>query len=368
MDAAESYQLEFSSFFACDEHKAPVSIPKRNCRTSARIKRRKLFMPNGLDGRNKLSNFVVGKSNLRAYNIAQSIVLNPSTEYSFFVLVAPSGLGKSHLMQGMIHGLMKYRPEVNYHYYNGGEFRELLLNQKLNLNRVKALFVDDFDEILSSDKAQQEFCIIFDLIKRRNIQLVISMSVLPKNISTSLPRFIGRISSGAIQKMDVLDRELGESITRRKLKEIGLELREDIITLIADSFRFHIYGIESALLKLKSYYDTYGEELVFETAIKELQSLGQLIDSGDRSRRIIERVAEFYKRDPFELYGPLRRKEIAFVRHVAMYVLKEKAGLSYKRIGVMFNRDHSSVIYAITKISKRVSCDSEFQKVVHQLS
>lgn len=368
MEVAESYQLEFSQLVANQESIEVKPRKRRGNGTTTRIKRRKLLLPNAIDTRNKLSNFVVGKSNLQAYNIAQSIVLNPSREYPFFLLVAPSGLGKTHLLQGMINGLTKYRPEVDYLFYKGNDFKKIVLSDEFNIGRAKAIFIDDFDDFFSCAESQKKFCSVFDYLRAQNIQLVATMSVLPKNIKTTYERFNTRISSAVIQKIDFLDRELGESIIRRKLKEVGLTLREDIITLIADSFHFHVYGIESALLKLKSYRDTYNKELDFDTALKELQSLGQLIDSGDRSRHIIERVAKYFKKDPHELCGPLRRKEIAYVRHVTMYILYKKAGFSYKRIGTMFNRDHTSVIYAITKIQRRVNCDGELQKIVHKLS
>jgi chromosomal replication initiator protein len=244
MDVAESYQLELSSLIAPNKGKVDVSTSRARGGngTSTRIKRRKLLSPNAVDTRNKLSNYVVGKSNLQAYNVAQSIVLNPSLEYPFFIIVAPSGLGKTHLIQGMINGLHKYNPEMDVLFFKGSSFLDQLINKKIYLNRIKAIFVDDFDDILSNEIAQKEFCGLFDQIRSQNIQLVISMSVLPKNVSNVYARFNSRISSGVIEKIDFLDRELGESITRRKLKEIGFSLREDIVTLIADSFCYHVYG------------------------------------------------------------------------------------------------------------------------------
>ena len=58
------------------------------------------------------------------------------------------------------------------------------------------------------------------------------------------------------------------------------------------------------------------------------------------------------------LAGHRRHKSVAFVRHVAMYVCRRKTRGSYPDIGRAFgNRDHTTVISAVRKISSMVAID-----------
>jgi chromosomal replication initiation ATPase DnaA len=59
-----------------------------------------------------------------------------------------------------------------------------------------------------------------------------------------------------------------------------------------------------------------------------------------------------------DLRGADRHKDIALGRHIAMYLIRLALGLSFPRIGRIFNRrDHSSVISAVRKIeAQRFTC------------
>lgn len=53
-----------------------------------------------------------------------------------------------------------------------------------------------------------------------------------------------------------------------------------------------------------------------------------------------------------DIYGPSRLKKLVAVRHLIMWELRQKFGLSYPQIGrLMGNRDHASCQHAIKKIT-----------------
>ena len=68
----------------------------------------------------------------------------------------------------------------------------------------------------------------------------------------------------------------------------------------------------------------------------------------------IEGVALRYGLTPADLIGPARDRHIAFARHEAMAVVKDRWGLSYPRIGQMFGgRDHTTVLHGIQSHADR---------------
>lgn len=55
-----------------------------------------------------------------------------------------------------------------------------------------------------------------------------------------------------------------------------------------------------------------------------------------------------------DLVGPARWKHLIGPRHECMYRLYTEANLSYERIGIIFGRDHTTVLYAVRSHKKRL--------------
>ena len=54
-----------------------------------------------------------------------------------------------------------------------------------------------------------------------------------------------------------------------------------------------------------------------------------------------------------ELIEKGRKKEIAYARHLAMYIMRSELNLSYPGIGAQFGgRDHTTALHAFEKINK----------------
>jgi len=74
--------------------------------------------------------------------------------------------------------------------------------------------------------------------------------------------------------------------------------------------------------------------------------------------KIIETVADYYKVPVNNIREKNRRKEVAFCRQLAMYVVKSYTNYSLKSIGLHFGgRDHSTVIHAVKHIENLKKTD-----------
>jgi chromosomal replication initiation ATPase DnaA len=71
-----------------------------------------------------------------------------------------------------------------------------------------------------------------------------------------------------------------------------------------------------------------------------------------RAEQIKARVLERYAYSWQDVSGKARYRDLVFVRHLIMYLLRKKTSMSLNEIGRMFNRDHSSVINAMDCIEK----------------
>lgn len=77
----------------------------------------------------------------------------------------------------------------------------------------------------------------------------------------------------------------------------------------------------------------------------------------DRARLIIAAWAAVAGVEVEDLTGPSRKAPIVWARHCAMWMVRSQTSLSFAAIGGLFNRDHSTVVYAFARISRRVRWD-----------
>jgi chromosomal replication initiator protein len=67
-------------------------------------------------------------------------------------------------------------------------------------------------------------------------------------------------------------------------------------------------------------------------------------------RAIIERAAAGLGVTPDDVLGRSRRQEVAYARHLAMYLIRRRLDWSLPRIGRFLGRDHTTVLYALRQV------------------
>ena len=55
------------------------------------------------------------------------------------------------------------------------------------------------------------------------------------------------------------------------------------------------------------------------------------------------------------ILGKRRSMRVVRARHVAMWAIRERLGLTYVAIGALFNRDHSSCVHAVHRIEHAIT-------------
>lgn len=75
---------------------------------------------------------------------------------------------------------------------------------------------------------------------------------------------------------------------------------------------------------------------------------------------VVKGVADCYDLSLEQLLGKDRSKRISEARHAAMYLTRILGDLSYPQVGKIFNRDHSSVVYACKKVETMRDKDPKF--------
>ena len=83
--------------------------------------------------------------------------------------------------------------------------------------------------------------------------------------------------------------------------------------------------------------------------------------------RIFDKVTKKYNISEADLKGTKRNQEIASVRHICIYIIKNMTDLSLKKIGNIFSRDHSTIKSSLNKIETDIKENSLLEIEISEL-
>ena len=79
----------------------------------------------------------------------------------------------------------------------------------------------------------------------------------------------------------------------------------------------------------------------------------------EKTRKIIAVVNQFYGVNCLE---NTRKRHIAIPRQIAMYYSYNETNLGFTSVGLLFNKDHATVLYAVRMVNNMMSFDAQFKK------
>lgn len=365
LDLFAEQEPEKTAPAAPPEKKSPASLPQ------------KPFVTN-LSPRYTFDNFVVGNSNRFAKAAAMAVANNPAFAYNPFFLFSDSGLGKTHLMNAIGNQIRKNHPDMKILYISSETFTNELI-ESVEHNRLEAfrekyrsidvLLIDDIQFLRNRESTQEEFFHTFNTLEKANKQIIISSDRPPAELDTLEERMISRFNSGLTADIQHPDLETRMAILQNLAHTDKVPFPNDVILLIASSITSNIRELEGAYNRVCAYSTVSKEPITLElcrSALKELNLLDTpqfvTVDA------IQQQVADHFRLHRAELIEKKRTRRVAVPRMIAIYLTKEMAGLSLKKIGECFGgRDHSTIIHACEKIQKDRQEDPELNREIDAL-
>lgn len=87
----------------------------------------------------------------------------------------------------------------------------------------------------------------------------------------------------------------------------------------------------------------------------------EAIKNQDLYSAIISLVSDSFGTSAKHILSNSRRKDYVLPRHVAIYLLRKVCGYSYPKIGLLFGRDHTSVMHAEGRVNEYATKDPQFK-------
>jgi len=82
---------------------------------------------------------------------------------------------------------------------------------------------------------------------------------------------------------------------------------------------------------------------------------------------IINTIAGCLNMTSDEVISDCRRKDYVKARHIAMYALRKFTDMTFWRIGMIFKRDHATVIYAIRSVETQENIYRAYRNELDQI-
>ena len=141
------------------------------------------------------------------------------------------------------------------------------------------------------------------------------------------------------------------------------------MAFIAKSIVSNIRELEGALTRIVAYATLTNQIVSIELAETALKDIFNEKASIQITPHIIQEVvANYFNIHVEDIQSSKKPKNIAFPRQIAMYLCRKLLDISLPKIGKHFgDRDHTTVIYAVSKIEKSLKKDPSLQQTISEL-
>jgi chromosomal replication initiator protein len=323
--------------------------------------------------------FVTGPGNEFAKSAALAVAQAPGkTKFNPLLIYSGVGLGKTHLLHAIGNYLLSNSNNFKVIYTSSEEFYLHFIDAIKNNNTKSfsdslkssdVLLIDDIQFLCGKESTQEEFFYIFNTLYQNERQIVLTSDVHPVELKGLQDRLVSRFHWGLCVDIQPPNLETRVAIIKKKSEEFNLILSENIVSFIAENVSSNIRELEGVIIRLLA-FSSITKKIITIDLVKSIISEKNKNKFKKASvEEIINVVTDFYKVPINNIREKNRRKEVAFCRQIAMYMVKNFTNYSLKAIGLHFGgRDHSTVIHAIHTIEKLKMIDSNVFSDIETIS
>lgn len=322
-------------------------------------------------------NYIVGESNKFAQAASYAVAKDPGNSYNPLFIYGESGLGKTHLLYSIMNEILRRFPDLSLLYVKGEEFTNELvdcLRQKTpsafrqKYRSVDVLLIDDIQFIANKDGIQEEFFHTFNALYEDHKQIILAADRPPRDMTQLEARLRTRFEWGLLADIQPPGYELRVAILKNKAGSVGLNLPKEILAYLAGNLRSNIRQLEGAIKKIAAKAFISGSAPTLQMA---KDCVAELMGNNDppsvKAEKIIARVAEKYGVTPADIRSRKRSGDIAMARHVCIYLIKRSTDLTFKMVGKLFDRDHSTAVSSYAVVEAEIKAHPELEAELLEL-
>ncbi|HKC50274.1 MAG TPA: chromosomal replication initiator protein DnaA [Myxococcota bacterium] len=302
--------------------------------------------------------FVVGPGSALALEASRAVARGEAGRCSPLFLVGGTGSGKTHLcraISGQVGSAALYRSSEEFttevtEALRAGQMPRIRQRYRRQANM---LILEDVQFLAGKRATQVELFHTLDHLVAHGRTVVFTADRGPSELDELDPKLRSRMASGLVARIAPPEAETRRAILRERAARGGVRVPDECLELLAArelaSVRDLLGGLNQVVARASLLRAPITPELVAQAL--------DAVEMPGRARSIEEIVLETartYGLAPEALRSRSRKQLVVRPRQIAMYLARRYTAASLADIGRAFARDHTSVMYAIDVVERRI--------------
>jgi len=319
--------------------------------------------------------YVAGNENRLAAAAIESFLGGSPTTYSPLVLTGPSGVGKSHLAQGLLRQWRRFRPHAlgvlsTWHDFNkafaAAVCSDQLVKFRTNHRTVQLLVIEDFFSPRLESAVEREFLHTLDALQAAAAVAVVTSRLTLGEMSHLSPSLKSRLTGGLALSLVPPGRVSRQEILRQLAVARGLKLNEESCTILGNRLTGTVPQMATALLNLEPTIRSAPPHE--QSEITRRFTRHSPAHQQTTTRQIVNITAKYFSLKSSDIKSSSRKRTVVLARGVAIFLTRKITDTSFQQIGkYLSGRDHSTVLYNYHKIERLLMTDTALRATVAQI-
>lgn len=325
---------------------------------------------------------VVGPSNEVAFTMAKRIADGEHMPSPIAFIYGPQGVGKTHMMRGLEKCVLARKPDTHILFMSAEEFMTRYhagvkardtSDLKRDLRTKDLVLIDDLQWISGKPGTDTEFFANIRAITSAGGQVVLTADSAPGDLTGFSERLRNELQGAMAAEVTAPDEIMRRQIVDQHANILeadapGFHLSDDFRDKLVRRVRGPGRNLCGVIWSL--YTETeFGQKEITAAMIEKviIRQEGALqTPTLDAVKRAAMRTFNVSKSD---LESPCKQQSVVYPRQIAMYLCRTLTKKSLPQIGRSFGkRDHTTVLHAVRKITKKMDVDPELAMDVDRVT
>ncbi|MBN1325060.1 MAG: AAA family ATPase [Alphaproteobacteria bacterium] len=339
-------------------------VTSQNIVQSANDNETKIFVPTAASAQTSIAfnNFITSEENSFVVSACRKLA-SGSASFSLLFMYGSTGCGKS-LLTECINTEAVGRTLMMTGSQFVSEFSRSLREHSIfafkDFCRNCDTFIMDDVHVLAGKRATtEEFLHLLTDLRGANKKVVLTSNSAPSNLSGFDRRLQSIFASGLVADVAAPNKNVRKTML----------LRSGVALNVAETLSSRITGdghlINGVAMKIKTYTELMNEKVTMDVAEKLLTDT---LQKNKTPLSMVKTMCEKLGVSFDEICGKGRSRTLVRARQIMMVALKSVTKLSLSEIGrICGDRDHATVLYAISQIEKAKSSDLILATEINQM-